>query len=275
MPLYLRWLGTTRLPVEVDGVLPASLGNLSTSEIAQIQVPLGNRLCPLGELFEVGGDASDGVLRFEGDLRSVARIGQGLSSGRIDVDGDVGPHLGAGMSCGTIVVRGSTGPWAGAEMRGGRLEIHGKAGRFLGAAYPGSRLGMRDGVILVEGDAGDDVGMAMRRGLIAVSGCVGDNPGHDMVAGTVVIGGSAGQGAGVGMKRGSIVLLQGETPGAILPTFIASGTDRPPFLTIYLSKLRAWGFPVSEAASSARFARYNGDLAAGGQGEIWALARSA
>ena len=271
MALQLRWLGQTRVPVDLDGVLPTELSRLSAREIAARPVPgaVGNPACSLGDLFAIDGDAADEVVRFEGDLRGVARIGQGLGGGRIEIHGDVGPHLGARMSGGTIVVRGSADSWAGAEMRGGRLEIHGRAGRCLGGAYPGSRLGMREGVILVWGDAGDDVGLAQRRGLIAVSGRVGECPGRDLVAGTIVVGGSAGRGAGVGMKRGTIVLLQGESPGTILPSFVASGSDRPPFLNIYLRQLASWGFPLPEPALPGRFARYNGDLGAGGQGEIW------
>ncbi len=275
MPLQLVWLNTTRLPVELDSLLPADLAGLSVTQLARQQVLLGNRPCELGELFGIRGDASDGVIQFEGDLRSVSRIGQGLSGGLIEIEGNTGPHLGAGMTGGTIHLRGSTGGWAGAGMRGGRLSIQGNAGHFLGGAYPGARHGMKDGVILVEGNAGDSVGLGMRRGLIAVSGQVGQTPGHGLVAGTLVVGGSTGQGVGTGMKRGSIVLFAGPAPQALLPSFSPSGVDRPPFLGIYLRQLREWGFPVGEDHLSGRFLRYNGDLAAGGQGEIWARAHSA
>ena len=269
MAIHLRWLETTRLPVELDGLVPADLASLSGDQVARRPVPVGNRSSELGELFAIRGDASDGVIRFEGDLRTVSRIGLGLSGGLIEIDGDVGPHLGAGMTGGSIHLRGSAGVWAGAGMRGGRLSIQGKAGNFLGGAYPGARLGMRDGVILVQGDAGDSVGLAMRRGLIAVSGNIGKTPGHGMVAGTLVVGGSTGVGAGFGMKRGSIILLGERGNADILPSFFPSGPDRPPFLAFYLRQLAAWGFPVREHDHLRQYLRYNGDLAAGGQGEIW------
>jgi formylmethanofuran dehydrogenase subunit C len=67
-------------------------------------------------------------------------------------------------------------------------------------------------------------------------------------------------------------LLQGESPGTVLPSFLPSGIDRPPFLAIYLRQLHQWGFPLSEPDQSARYTRFNGDLAAGGQGEIWVRA---
>ena len=150
------------------------------------------------------------------------------------------------------------------------MTIHGDAGDFLGGAYPGARLGMRDGVILVQGNAADSVGLGMRRGLIAVSGMVGNTPGHGLIAGTIVVGGGTGMGVGTGMKRGSVLLLGGVGQQALLPSFYPSGLDRPPFLGIYLRQLREWGFGTGEVPLSGRFLRYNGDLATGGQGEIWA-----
>ena len=68
------------------------------------------------------------------------------------------------------------------------------------------------------------------------------------------------------MKRGTLALF-GPSP-RLLPTFAASGRDRPPFLTVYLRKLREWGVPVPDPAFSGPVLRYNGDRAERGQGEI-------
>ncbi len=41
-----------------------------------------------------------------------------------------------------------------------------------------------------------------------------------------------------------------------------------PFLTIYFRRLAAWGFRLSDDVGGAGFARYNGDRAERGIGEI-------
>lgn len=270
MALFLRWRGTTTLPVEADGITPQKLASLSAADVGRSRVRLGNSVVELGELFEVDGSADDGHLNLEGDLRQVDRLGQGMSSGTLTIRGDVGAELGAEMAGGRIEVEGTVGDWAGAEMRGGVLRIQGGAGRSLGSAYPGSRLGMRDGVILVEGSIGDDAGLAMRRGLIAVTGAAGDGLGRGLVAGSIFAFGPVGRHPGAGMKRGTLAFFGNSDPDpGLLPTFVPSGRSRPPFLTLYLRQLQQWGFPVPDSAFSGSLDRYNGDLAERGQGEIW------
>lgn len=271
MPLTLTWRDATSLPIDAESLLPESLAELSAADVARRRVPAGNGSVEVGEVFGVEGTCADGLLRFEGNLRHVRRIGQGMGTGSIEVRGDVGGLLGAEMTGGTIEIEGNAGDWAGAEMRGGLLRIRGQAGRYLGAALPGSRVGMREGVILVVGDVGDDAGLAMRRGLIAISGSAGDGLGRALVAGSILAFGGVGLRPGAGMKRGTLGLFQAAARDgfALLPTFSPSGRYRPPFLAIYLGRLRAWEFPAPEAAVSATLERYNGDLAERGQGEIW------
>ncbi len=268
MPLTLRWKDATSLRVEAESLRPDALAGLSHSEVGSLTLSVGNRTAEVGELFTVEGGRPDDHLVVEGHLANVSRLGEGMTSGRLTIRGDVGSSLASGLVGGSVEVFGSVGPCAGAEMRGGLLQIHGDAGDNLGSALPGSRLGMREGVILVHGSAGVDVGLGMRRGLIAVSGSVGSGAGRGLIAGSVVIGGTAGCGLGSGLKRGTIALLS--DPGSsILPTFSPSGVDRPPFLSLYLRRLKSWGWPVPDAALSALWTRFNGDLASGGQGEIW------
>lgn len=270
MPLKLCWKDAARLPVEADALQPSALAGSKAADVARMTLPLGNTTAEVGELFDVEGDPGDGHLAFEGDLRPVRAIGAGMSAGRITVRGDVGPRLALGMSGGEIAVEGSAGPWAGAEMSGGFLRISGDAGDGLGSALPGSRRGMTEGVILVGGSASDDAGIAMRRGLIAVRGRVGVGACRWMIAGSFLAFGQVGPMAGMGMKRGTIALFGQATPDVpdLLPTFLASGRDRPPFLTIYLRHLAAWGFDVPPAVFSGQLARYNGDRADRGQGEV-------
>ncbi len=129
---------------------------------------------------------------------------------------------------------------------------------------------MREGVILVAGKAGNDAGLSMRRGVIAIAKGSGFGLGRGLVAGSLFVFGPLGGEPGAGMKRGTIGLFGLDDPAAppLLPTFASSGRFRPPFLTIYLCRLREWGVPVPDRAFSAMVARYNGDLGAGGQGEI-------
>jgi formylmethanofuran dehydrogenase subunit C len=270
MPLTLRWNAATPLPVDGEGLRPDALAGLPAVEVARRPILVGNTLAEVGELFRIEGEMDDGRLVIEGDLSSLRGLGRGMAAGRLTIRGDAGPHLGAGMAGGTIEVLGTAGDWAGAEMRGGMLHVRGGAGHGLGAAEPGSRLGMRDGVILVEGSIGDEAGLAMRRGLIAVLAAAGAGLGRAMVAGSIFAFGRVGPYPGAGMKRGTLALFGLQRPDAplVLPAFLPSGRYRPPFVTVYLRQLRAWGFPVPEASFGGTFERYNGDVVARGQGEI-------
>jgi formylmethanofuran dehydrogenase subunit C len=268
MPLILRWRGATTLPVEASALRPETFLDRSTADAARVSLLAGNRPAELGELFAAEGTAGDGEVVVEGDLRQVSGLGRGMAQGRLVVRGDAGAELGAGMTGGLIEVEGSAGDWAAAELRGGMVRIRGSAGRWLGAAYPGSRAGMREGVVLIGGSIGDEAGLGMRRGLIAVAGAVGQGLGRGLIAGSIFAFGAVGRHAGAGMKRGTLALLGPEAPD-LLPTFAPSGPARPPFLALYLRRLREWGFPVPEAAFAGPWDRYNGDLAERGQGEIW------
>jgi formylmethanofuran dehydrogenase subunit C len=191
-----------------------------------------------------------------------------MTAGRLTVAGDVGMHAGAGMQGGELHVEGDAGDWAGAGMHGGRLVVRGSAGRQLGGVYPGERAGMRGGEIVVHGDAGAQAGAGLRRGLIAVAGRVGDAAGLRMLAGTIVALGGLGTRAGAGMRRGSIVTMAPTTP---LATFVFSNVYRPPFLALYLRRLRALGLSVSEEQLDGRYARWCGDGLELRRGEILIL----
>jgi formylmethanofuran dehydrogenase subunit C len=269
-PMTLRWKGSTRLAIDAESLRPDLLRGRTAAEVARIGLPVGNMLVETGELFAIDGLEVGAELRFQGDLRGVARLGQGMRGGRIVVEGDAGPHLGAGLEEGEIEVRGSVGDWAGCVMRGGRIRIHEDAGDFLGGAYPGSRMGMREGSIVVHGNAGGDVGLSMRRGVIAMGGLNDETPGRAMIAWSLFLFGGTGIGPGAGMRRGTIVVFVDERDDScILPTFVASGHEGPVVLELYFRELASWGFPVPRFARRGGLRRYNGDLAEGGQGEIY------
>ena len=267
MPLTLKWRDATSLPVEATGLNPEALASLAARDVARSTVPVGNTMALVGDLFELSGDSTDGRLVFEGNLSRVRGLGQGMSSGTISIHGPAGPRLGAEMSGGRIDVHGDVAGWAGAEMRGGVLHVHGNAAEGLGAAFPGSPIGMREGIIFVDGQVGPDAGLAMRRGLIAIAGSTGDGLGRAMVAGSIFAFGTPGRRIGAGMKRGTILLADRERV-ELLPTFARAGRFQPPFVALYLRRLRHWGFAVPEAAFTSAWERYNGDLVGHGQGEV-------
>lgn len=266
MALTLTLRENSPLPIEVDGLLPATLRGKSPAEIERWPIQHGNQRVPLAELFHLDGDASDARLAFAGDCRGVHRIGTRMTEGEIHVAADAGRHLGSEMSGGRITVAGSAGDWLGAAMHGGLIEVRGSAGDNLGAAYRGAERGMIGGTILVHGDAGDEVGHTMRRGLIAVGGRIGDFAGVNMIAGSIFVCGACGARPGAGMQRGTLALL-GPRP-ALLPTFRSGGPCNPLFLRVYLREISRLGLAVADGLSEAVYELFHGDLVTLGRGEI-------
>ena len=254
------------VPLEAEALSPHHLARASREEIKALPVWHGNERTRVGEFFDVSGSGDD--VRLEGDLSRVKFVGAGMTAGRLTVAGDAGMHAGAGMRGGELLVEGDAGDWAGAGMRGGRLVVRGSAGRQLGGVYAGDRAGMRGGEIAVHGDVGAQAGAGLRRGLIGVAGRVGEAAGLRMLAGTIVALGGLGPRAGAGMRRGSIVTMAPATP---LATFVFSCTYRPPFLRLYLRRLRALGLAVSGDQIDGRYARWCGDGLELRRGEILIL----
>jgi formylmethanofuran dehydrogenase subunit C len=269
MTLTLTLREQPAVPLEAEALSPDRLASAGREEIEALPVWHGNERTRVGEFFAVSGAGDD--VRIEGDLRRVKFVGAGMTAGRLTVAGDVGMHAGAGMRGGELHVEGDAGDWAGAGMRGGRLVVRGSAGRQLGGVYAGERAGMRGGEILVHGDVGAQAGAGLRRGLIAVAGHVGEAAGLRMLAGTIIGLGGVGDRAGAGMRRGSIVTMAPATP---LATFVFSCIYRPPFLGLYLRRLRALGLAVSDAQLEGRYARWCGDGLDLRRGEILILEAS-
>ena len=251
------------VPLEADVLTPDRLA--AADDIAALPLWHGKERTRLGEFFAVSGAGDD--VRLEGDLSRVKYVGAGMTAGRLTAVSDVGAHAGAGMRGGELHIEGDAGDHAGAGMRGGTLVVRGSAGRDLGGAAAGERAGMRGGEIVVHGDAGAQAGAGLRRGLIAVAGRAGEAAGLRMLAGTIVALGGVGPHAGAGMRRGSIVT----TTATPLSTFTFSCVYRPPYLRLYLRRLRALGLPVSDAQLDGRYARWCGDGLELRRGEILIL----
>jgi formylmethanofuran dehydrogenase subunit C len=259
---------TVRTPppgrVDASVLTPERVRGRSAREVSAMTVSCGRLALPLGELFDVTGTGSDHLF-VAGDLRSIDRIGNGMATGQLVIDGSCGDHLGAGMSGGEIFVDGDVGAWAGAEMRGGYLTIRGSAGDRLGGAYPGARAGMSGGEIVITGDAGEEAGACLRRGLVAIGGRADAGAGLRMLAGTVIALGGVGAEAGMGNKRGSIV---SGAPVRPLPSYTFAVRYAPPALLLQLRQLRRRYVPVDDAFLTGRWARWSGDRTELGRGEM-------
>lgn len=256
---------SSTIPIEADSVTPDFFAERDHSAIRALPVFYGRRKVTLGDLFEVDGERSDRIV-IQGDLQHIKKIGQGMSRGRIEVRGDIGPHLGAYMRGGKINVQGNAGNWAGAHMQGGHIWIHGNVAHHAGAAYSGEKRGVNRGVIIVDGNAGAEIGAVMRRGLIVVMGNVGEFAGARMVAGSIFVFGHLGERAGAGMKRGSIVAFG--TSESLLPTFLFESVCGPVFVRFFLTRLQKFGVPVPPEMREGLFRRYSGDITSLGKGEI-------
>ncbi len=271
MTLTLQYHGDTQIPVEIDGIVPDRLRELSLAQIEQLDIFHGNEKLVLGDFFKVSGDPADERLEMAGELAGVHLIGAKMTSGEIHVAGNAGRHVGAEMTGGTIHVDGDAGDWVGGEMHGGLIQVKGRAGHLIGAAYRGSPKGMRGGTILIHGKAGNEIGHTMRRGLIAIGGDAGDLAGSNMIAGSVLLFGNSGIRHGAGMRRGTIGLFGEESP-RLLPTFRHACRCQPTVLKLLFKQLVAWGFPLPERLSDAAFDLYSGDHLAYGKGEILMVA---
>lgn len=252
------------VPLEAHILCPDKLSGMSIDEIEKQTVQHGNRPQQLADFFKVSGSA-DGEMVIEGDLSLIKHIGNGMQSGKLQINGDVGAHLGADMAGGSISVNGNVGDWLAPEMIGGRVEVRGNAGHMVGSAYRGSPSGISGGEIIIHGDAKNEVGHAMRSGLVVIGGTCGDFTGVNMLAGTIIVLGEAGIRAGAGMKRGTIVSMQGMS---LLPTFNYSCTYEPTFLKLYLAYLQKLALPVSDEQVSGKYLRWCGDKIELNRGEI-------
>lgn len=217
--ITLKPLKKFQFPVQAECISPDVFQGKDTSEIAKLPVYEGNKPKRLSDLFKIeenGTDASS--IAIKGDVSEVRRIGQGMKTGDIVINGNAGMHLGEKMAGGKITVNGDACQWTGSSMKNGLIEVHGNAGDYLASPYRGSNEGMRGGKIIVDGDVGSDSGCYMRGGLIKIKGsCTGQFLGFHMRNGTIHVEKDAGTRVGTNMTGGKIV-VSGKVE-EIMPTF--------------------------------------------------------
>lgn len=192
-------------PQPIDGSVfrPDTLCALPESALREQTLSIGRISQRFDELFDFEGD-SDGNIQGGNELvlrqlPKLDRLGAGMESGTLIIEGDAGDELGASMSGGLIVVKGNVGDRTG------------------GPDFGASR-GMTGGEIMIAGNAGNHVGHLMRRGSIAVNGSCGKSPGYRMLAGTIVVGKTPADYPGLEMQRGTIICTDSqpsEMPDAI------------------------------------------------------------
>ncbi|AAM03760.1 formylmethanofuran dehydrogenase subunit C [Methanosarcina acetivorans] len=208
------------IKLEADVITPDSFAGKSAEEIGMLSVWQGPTTYPLSDFFEVlgnaGSSAAETLIRIKGDAMRIKRIGEGMSAGKIEIEGSAGMHVGTGMKGGEIVVYGDADSWAGMEMLGGLLHIKGNAGDHVGCAYRGKWHGMKGGCIIIEGSARHQLGGGMDGGEILVEGNVEGFCGIRQNGGLIVVKGGALRTVGVEMAGGTIVVggkIQRFSPG--------------------------------------------------------------
>jgi formylmethanofuran dehydrogenase subunit C len=198
------------IKLEAEIITPDSFAGKSTDEIGNLPVWQGPETYPLSEFFEVkgsgGSSAAETLIRIKGDVFRIKRIGEGMSAGKIEIEGSAGMHVGTGMKGGEILVFGDADSWAGMEMTGGLLHIKGNAGDHVGCAYRGKWHGMKGGRIVIEGSARHQLGGGMDGGEIFVEGNVEGFCGIRQNGGLIVVKGKALRGLGAEMAAGTIVI---------------------------------------------------------------------
>ena len=206
------------VPVEAPCITTEAFQGKDTAEIAKLPLTEGNQQLTIGDLFKIEETpATTPNITIEGDAGKVKRIGQGMKTGEIVINGNVGMHTGEKMTGGKITVNGNAGGWTASQMKGGLIEIHGDAADYLASPYRGSELGMKGGLITVDGNVGSDVGCYLRGGVIKIKGSAGRFLGFHMSDGAIYVEKDCAYRLAPCMTGGKVVI--GGLLEEIMPTF--------------------------------------------------------
>jgi formylmethanofuran dehydrogenase subunit C len=261
--------------VDAGALRPLALATMSVAEIERIVLPAGNDRCVVGDVFDVlrengtaaaqaGDDAP--TLVIDGAARWLERVGAQMDGGYLAVHGSTGDYSGLRMSSGVLHIDGDAGHFTGCEMRGGRLTVRGDSGDFVAGALTGDMEGMTGGTLTIHGNAGARLADRMRRGLVLVGGDAGEFAASRLIAGTVGVAGQLGAHCAYGMRRGTLLLAR--RPAHWPATFAGGGHGFDVFWSLLVRSLAAEIAPFSQWRTDRLPARYTGDLAVDGRGEI-------
>jgi len=260
--------------VDAAALRPLALAAMSAAEIERIVLPAGNERCRVGDVFDVrrgdgaatlAGDDTP-TLVIDGAAQWLDRVGAEMDGGCLVIHGSTGDHSGFRMSSGVLEIDGDAGHFTGCEMRGGRLTVRGNSGDFVAGALTGDMEGMTGGTLTIHGNAGARLADRMRRGLVLVGGDAGDFAASRLVAGTVGVAGELGAHCAYGMRRGTLLLAR--RPAHWPATFTGGGQGFDVFWSLLVRSFAAEIAPFSQWRTDRLPARYTGDLAVDGRGEI-------
>lgn len=195
------------VPVQAACITPDEFAGKTAPEIAKLPVTEGHLNLTLGDLFLITEDKTETPsITLNGDFSKVKRVGQGMKTGEIIVNGDVGMHTGEKMAGGKITVNGNSGGWTGSEMKKGIIEVHGDSGDYTASPYRGTSTGMKGGLIIVDGNVGTDVGTYLHGGVIKIKGSAGRFLGYHMSDGAIYVEKGCDVRAGACMTGGKIII---------------------------------------------------------------------
>ena len=211
-----------QFPVHAECINPDVFQGKSVKEISSLPVWEGNRKKRLGDLFKIEETSAETPnITINGDVSEVRRVGQGMKTGEIVVNGNAGMHLGEKMAGGKITVNGNAAGWTGSSMKKGLIEVHGDASDYLASPYRGSTDGMKGGMIVVDGNVGSDSGCYLRGGTVKVKGNAGPFLGFHISKGVIYVEKNAGNRLGASMTGGKIVVSG--SVDELMPTFTVEG----------------------------------------------------
>lgn len=262
--LVLRMSAAPRERLDLSGLVPGALVNLSLREIEALPVGTGKAAIRTGDVFAVSGTPGERLV-IEGGSRHLDNVGARHLGGAIIVEGDVGAYAGRNMRAGLLDIRGSAGPYLGAGLVGGLITVAGSVGEHLGGVPHGERFGMAGGTIVVEGDVGARAGDRMRRGTIVLRGHCGPAAGSRMMGGTIIAENGLGETPGVNLRRGTLI---GPSVARLLPTFADCGRHDLVVLRLFNRYLADTLGPLAPRPLPGSVRRFAGDLATIGKGEI-------
>ena len=211
-----------QFPIQAENINPDVFQGKSVKEIASLPVWEGNKKKKLGDLFKIEEASAEAHhITINGDASEVRRVGLGMKTGEIVINGNAGMHLGEKMRGGKIIVNGNAAGWTGSSMKKGLIEIHGDASDYLASPYRGSTEGMRGGKIVVDGNVGSDSGCYMRGGVIIIKGNSGPFLGFHISKGAIYVEKNVAARLGANMAGGKIV-VSGVVED-LMPTFTVDG----------------------------------------------------
>ncbi|NOT71705.1 MAG: formylmethanofuran dehydrogenase subunit C [Hyphomicrobium sp.] len=250
--------------LDLSGVSPAKLANLSSYDIASMKVGMGRHALTLGDAFDISGSNGD-TITIEGSGASLDFAGAGLCSGTLRIIGNVGTYAGRKMTGGKLEIRGHAGSYLASGMTGGLIHVSGNASDNLGGILSGDRFGMAGGTVVVEGNIGARAGDKMRRGTIVVRGQTGEGAGTRMIGGTIWAEGGFGPAPGYMMRRGTLI---GSKVERLLPTFVDCGRHDLVIVRVLGRYLKATLGDLAPKPMPLFVQKIAGDMATIGKGEI-------